>query len=235
MKTLTTLLIPLVLTNCIFFDDEPSPVTDDVSVGVPVDMEGYEYPTVQIGNQLWMAENLKTTKYRNGDDIETTQFLHEDIEDAYMPNYQWAYSGNENFVEEYGRLYTWYVAVDPREVCPEGWKLPNNDDWTILANYLGGVDVAGNALKETGITHWHPQNEYATNESGFTAIPAGYRKPDGEFRAIGYRTRWWSSTDTQSDNGWRFGVDYDSQGVSFNSKYAKSAAYSIRCMRYVDY
>ena len=228
MKYLTFLIILLPLSNCQIDDDRPNPLISKT----PVDFEGYEYPTVQIGNQVWMAENLKTSKYQNGDEIATTSDLHVDLAGWTNPKYQWSYLGIENYIADYGRLYTWYAIMDPRGVCPEGWQIPNNQDWINLAEYLGGEDIAGNALKEIGSTYWHPPNEGATNETGFSAIPAGYRKLNGEFGAIGYRARWWSSTESPPINAWRFGVAYDRRSATLNDLYSKAGGYSVRCLRY---
>lgn len=197
----------------------------------PIDYEGYEYDIVHIGTQIWMAENLKTSKYRNGDDIETTSDLYVDLTGFANLKYQWSYAGNENYISDYGRLYTWYSIMDPRGVCPEGWKIPNNEDWIILTNYLGGEDIAGDALKEIGITHWYPPNTNASNETGFTAIPAGYRKANGEFRAIGYHARWWSSSESSFMNAYRFGVRNDRSSTSLNADYSKVVGYSVRCLK----
>ena len=118
------------------------------------DIDGNTYKTVKIGKQHWMAENLKTTRYQNGDLIGTTTSLAIDISNESNPKYQWAYEGNESFVESYGRLYTWYAATDERNVCPKTWHIPSDEEWSILTSYLGGASVAGGKLKETGTKHW---------------------------------------------------------------------------------
>lgn len=100
------------------------------------DIDGNAYRTITIGTQVWMAENLKTTRYRNGDLIETTTPATLDIEGERTPEYQWAYDGNESNVATYGRLYTWYVATDSRNVCPTGWHVPSDDEWIVLTDYL---------------------------------------------------------------------------------------------------
>jgi uncharacterized protein (TIGR02145 family) len=145
------------------------------------DIDGNVYKTVTIGTQVWMGENLKTTKYRNGDLIRTTIPATKGIESEPTAKYQWAYDGNESNVATYGRLYTWYAVTDKRNVCPTGWHVPTDIEWTTLTTYLGGVRVAGGKLKETGTTHWQYPNTGATNETGFTALPSGYRDSDGTY------------------------------------------------------
>jgi uncharacterized protein (TIGR02145 family) len=125
------------------------------------------YKTVKIGTQVWMAENLRTTKYRNGDFIGTTTPATLDISGESTPKYQWAYDGIESNVASYGRLYTWYAITDSRKVCPAGWHVPNSSEWNTLFAYLGGKRVAGGKMKETGSSHWLSPNTGATNETGW--------------------------------------------------------------------
>jgi len=160
--SLTTATCLILLINC--QKDDDNTVTD---------VDGNVYHTVEIGTQVWMVENLKTTKYRNGDLIGTTTPATLDISSEATPKYQWAFEGNESNVNTYGRLYTWWAVTDIRGVCPTGWHVPTEDDWITLTTYLGGEDVAGGKLKEAGTTHWWAPNEGATNSSGFTALP-GY-------------------------------------------------------------
>jgi uncharacterized protein (TIGR02145 family) len=157
------------------------------------DIDGNVYSTVTIGTQVWMGENLRVTKYRNGDLIGTTDPATLDISAESTPKYQWAYNGNESNVATYGRLYTWYTVNDSRNICPTGWHIPSFDEWKILRDYLGGENVAGGKLKETGTSHWYSPNEGATNLTGFTALPGG-RKYAGLFEGIGVANLLWSST-----------------------------------------
>src|SRR5664280_630451 len=153
------------------------------TVGANVtDIDGNVYHQIIIGTQTWMVENLKTKRYRNGDVIATTIPSTLDISKEVAPKYQWAYDGDEKNVPDNGRLYTWYVLTDNRNVCPTGWHVSTDAEWTILVNFLGGDTVALGKLKEAGTLHWKNPNT-ATNESGFTALPAGNR-PDN-FEGIG--------------------------------------------------
>ncbi len=205
-------------------ENDPKPLR------LPIDYEGYEYDTIQIGSQVWMSENLKTEFYLNGDIIPTTSNPSIDISGLPDPKYQWAYAGNENFEDIYGRLYTWYVITDPRGICPAGWRVPDNQDWNILVDFLGGSINAGDKLKEIGNTHWHLPNDGATNETGFNALPGGFRRPNGDFMMIGYHGRWWSTTEASIENAWRMGVANDRNETGLYNYY-KSEGFSVRCLK----
>jgi uncharacterized protein (TIGR02145 family) len=194
------------------------------------DVEGNIYNTVTIGNQVWMKENLKTTKYRNGNIIGTTTPATKDVSGESFPKYQWAAGGNESNVSIYGRLYTFSAAIDGRNICPTGWRVPNDAEWTTLTTYLGGASVAGGKLKETGTTHWAFPNSGATNESGFTALPSGYRFFDGIFRPIGLEGYWWSLPETLSLTYIR-SVGTDNSGVARIENAFQQGAFSVRCLR----
>jgi uncharacterized protein (TIGR02145 family) len=159
-----------------------------------IDIDGNGYNIVTIGNQTWMKENLKTTKYCNGDLIGTTTPATLTISGEIAPKYQWAFDGNESNAVTYGRLYTFYAVIDNRKICPTGWHVPTNNEWTILTDYLGGASVAGGKLKETGNAHWASPNTGATNESEFTAIGGGRRLDTGAFIDFSYCGNWWSSS-----------------------------------------
>jgi uncharacterized protein (TIGR02145 family) len=193
------------------------------------DIDGNIYNTVNIGTQVWMSENLKTTKYRNGELIGTTTPATKDIFGESTPKYQWAYGGNESNVATYGRLYTWYAVTDSRNVCPTGWHLSSEAEWLTVVDYLGGEDVAGDKMKEAGTTHWKSPNVGATNESGFSALPGGYRGYDNEFGDIGNFGIWWSSTEADND-AWCYQIGYDYSGIYFCNA-TKKVGFSVRCLR----
>lgn len=155
------------------------------------DVDGNIYKTVEIGTQVWMAENLKTTKYNDGSNIQH-------IED----NAQWEntssgaycnYSNDEATGSVYGKLYNYY-AVETNKLCPAGWHVPSQDEWIVLKEYLGGDQVAGGKMREPGTSHWLETNENVTNESGFTALPSGQRFPDGRSWNMNIGGYWWSTT-----------------------------------------
>ncbi|MBX2942092.1 MAG: hypothetical protein KF860_07085 [Cyclobacteriaceae bacterium] len=166
-----------------------------------VDGDGNIYTTVAIGTQVWLQQNLKTTKYNNGDPIGTTDPVYLNIDTETSPKYQWAYSGEESNVTTNGLLYTWYAVTDSRGVCPSGWHLPTSNEWEALIAYLGTSAVAGGKLKEEGTTHWGEPNTGATNESGFTALPSGYRARHGNYYQKNTTGNFWSATETNIGNG----------------------------------
>jgi len=157
------------------------------------DIDGNEYNTVNIGAQVWMKENLKTTHYRNGDSIGTTYPATLNYSGISSPKYQWAYNGKDSLAAIYGRLYTWYAATDNRKVCPVGWHVPTKNEFVALDNYLGGASVAKGKLKETGNEHWNSPNSDATDAVGFTGLPGGSHWPTGEFVDMGIAGHYWAS------------------------------------------
>ena len=177
-----------------------------------------------------MVENLKTTKYRNGDLIGTTTPDTLDITSEPTPKYQWPPNGDESNVATYGRLYTWYAIADPRNVCPSGWHIPSMEEWETLKSFLGGDDIAGGKLKETGTTHWLSPNTGATNETGFTALPSGYRGISfGGFGTISY---WWTSTTVQGLDWTAVSAGTNNEGTSLilETNY-KNSGWSVRCIK----
>jgi uncharacterized protein (TIGR02145 family) len=193
------------------------------------DADGYIYKTVTIGTQIWMAENLKTTKYNDG---------------AAIPNvtsgttwaglttgaYCWYLNDETAFKNTYGALYNWY-AVNTGKLCPTGWHVPSYDEWGVLDSAAGYGQVAGGNLKETGEIHWMTPNNGATNETGFTALPGGFRYHDGTFDWMGYHSFWWTATEYNSTIALdAFIVNYDNYlGFSFSDK--KECGMSVRCIK----
>jgi uncharacterized protein (TIGR02145 family) len=193
------------------------------------DGDNINYPVVEIGTQIWMAENLKTTRYRNGDLIGTTTPATKDISGESTPKYQWPVGGTEDNVATYGRLYTWYAVTDGLNVCPTGWHVPIYAEWTMLTSYLGGEDNAGGKLKETGTNHWNSPNTGANNEYGFTALPGGTRGYNGTFNDIGKRMYGCSSTDDINGLALVAGMSEGGSNV-FTSAALKSTGFSVRCL-----
>src|SRR4030042_3006216 len=146
------------------------------------DIDGNVYRTVKIGTQVWMAENLKVTHYRNGDAV---PIIKDEAEwRAVMFKETGAYcnyKNDEKFVKTYGRLYNWYVVSDQRNIAPEGWHIPTKAEWKMLADNLGDPDIAGGNMKEKGTVHWDTPNEGAKDLMKFTALAAGDRSNDGFF------------------------------------------------------
>ncbi|MEK6678734.1 MAG: fibrobacter succinogenes major paralogous domain-containing protein [Nitrospirota bacterium] len=195
------------------------------------DIDGNVYNTVTIGTQEWMKENLKVTKYRNGDAIPTTT---SSIPNDSTSKYQWAYNNDESNVPVYGRLYTWYAVMDNSNsrggVCPTGWHVPTDPEWTTLTTYLGGEDVAGGKMKEAGTAHWSSSSTSDDNSSGFTALPGGFRYGNGAFSNISLSGFWWSATEINAALAWSRHLFYSNTNASrsHNSKYD---GFSVRCVR----
>ena len=201
--------------------------------------DGKVYQTVVIGTQEWMAENLAylPSVVGPGTESESTPYY-----------YVYGYDGTNvtdakatsNYTT-YGVLYNWPAAMagsassnaNPsgvQGVCPAGWHLPSDAEWTELTDYLGGESGAGGKLKETGTTHWASPNTGATNETGFTALPGGARNDGGTFDYIGDGGYWWSATEDNATNAWYRYVNYNDSGV-YRFNYNKEVGFSVRCLR----
>lgn len=191
------------------------------------DNDGNNYTTVQIGTQVWMAENLKTTKYRNGDAIPnvTDQMAWFNLTTGAYCN-----SNNDlNLWTTYGRLYNWYAVNDSRNMSPTGWHVPTDNEWSILTAYLGGASYSYKLI-ETGTTHWLAPNTDATNETGFTGLPGGYRDSGGIFISIGVEADWWSSTEQGVGAAWARRIFNNSLSLGSLST-SKRNGYSVRCIQ----
>ncbi len=193
------------------------------------DIDGNNYLVVKIGNQVWMAENLRTTKFSNGDVIPTTTPVNLNISNESSPIYQWVYNGSEELLLKNGRLYTWFTATDSRNVCPTGWHVATDNDWLTLGSSLGDLNVAGGKLKESGNMNWIGANVDATNSSGFTALPSGSRNLDN-FDYLGSNTYFWTNGQYDSEIGyhWRLSTNNGELSQSTGHKYQ---GYSIRCLK----
>ena len=154
-------------------------------LGIVNDIDGNSYHSVIIGTQVWMVENLKTTKFRNGDPIPY-------FTQSYDRGYCW-YNDDIANKDPYGAIYNYYTATDIRGICPLGWHVPSIAEWTTLINYLGGNSIAGGKLKEAGTAHWLSPNTGATNESGFTALPGGAKDCSSNFVLMGTQCKFWTS------------------------------------------
>lgn len=192
------------------------------------DTDGNEYQTTMIGTQEWMIENLKVTHYRNGDSI-ATGYTNSEWPGLSTGAYA-VYADNESNTDPYGYLYNWYAVDDNRSIAPSGWHVPTDDEWQTLINYLGGSSVAGGKLKEAGTTHWNNPNTGATNESGFTALPGGYRFNNGYYNYLGNYGDFWSSTENYSSDAWYRELNYYGSSATRNYYY-KEGGFSIRCVR----
>jgi uncharacterized protein (TIGR02145 family) len=196
--------------------------------GTIKDIDGNVYKTVKIGNQVWMAENLKTTHYRDGSPITELELKIPWGGTGEGKAGAWCYYQSDMANNPtYGKLYNWYAVTDRNHLCPTGWHVPSDSEWTVLTDYLGGDTVAGGKMKAT--TLWDKPNTGADNSSGFMALPAGYRDFDGTFTNLGYIANFWSSTENNSNNAWARYLYCNSSNM-YSFKYHKEYGLSIRCI-----
>ena len=211
-------------------------------IGQMIDQDGNTYPTVVIGGQEWMAQNLKTTTYRNKNPI--TLIGNDTVGDTAWSNANFgAYAILDTTgtgypfydQDKFGNLYNWYAVNDSRHLCPEGWHVPTVDDWTILTDFLGGSNEAGGKMKSTGtiesaIGLWYEPNLGAINSSGFTGLPGGYRRIIGIFNDIGEVGWYWSSTEWSNSESYVHFLLWVSSFAQ-NQPIDKRHGCSIRCVR----
>jgi len=192
------------------------------------DASGYNYSVVKIGSQTWMAENLRTTKFFNGDDI--INLTNNTDWGMYSISSWCSYNNDATNGTNPGKLYNWYAVADSRNIAPTGWHVATDDEWTMLTSSLGGESVSGGKLKETGLNHWETPNTSATNETGFTALPEGYRLTSGEFDNLGINGNWWSVTENGTNYAWYRYMLNGSPSV-IRDYYNKNSGFSVRCVR----
>lgn len=218
------------------------PTIEETTSGTFIDSrDGNEYNWVQIGDQVWMAENLAY--------LPSVNMVADGSEDAAGSYYYvYGYDGTnvadakatDNYAT-YGVLYNWTAAMNGEAssttnpsgiqgVCPAGWHLPSDAEWTELIDYLGGTSVAGGKLKETGTTHWASPNTGATNETGFTALPGGYRINYGAFGYIGLSGYWWSASEYNATLAWFRGL-YSNLSNVYRDYHYTEVGFSVRCVR----
>jgi len=194
------------------------------------DYEGNYYTTVSIGTQVWMKENLRSTKYNDGTPIPN------ETEGAAWgalstPAYCWYGNDAITYKTTYGALYNWFT-VNTGKLCPINWHVPSDSEWTILTTFLGGESVSGGKLKEAGSTHWSSPNTGASNDSGFTGLPGGNRWGNGPFDGIGTLAYWWSSTEVTTLSAWYRQVYYNTVNIDrLNFNPVERSGFSVRCVK----
>jgi uncharacterized protein (TIGR02145 family) len=192
------------------------------------DYDGNVYTTVEICDQTWMVENLKTTKYNDGTPI--SNITDNNVWMGFTDGaYCWLFNNESTYKDTYGALYNWY-AIASGKLAPIGWHVPSDEELTVLTDCCGGeVDAAG-PLKEAGTAHWFEPNVAATNESGWTALPGGWRNSvNGCFGGTAHG-HWWSTTESSATNAWFREMYWSSQSV-FRYDYDKRAGFSVRCVK----
>jgi len=226
-------LVVVIYTSC----DKKSTTEAEPDPKTVTDIDGNVYNTIRIGNQLWTMENLKVTRYRNGDPIFNLTD-NNTLEDP-SAGALCAYDNDTNNVAIYGYLYNGFAVEDSRNLAPKGWHVPTDEEWKVLEMHLGmsqsvvdekdyrGTDEGGQ-LKETGTVHWNSPNTGATNESKFSALPGGYRYDyDGAFGGLNTNAGFWNSTEENSTHlGYRY-LAYD-RSNNLRSTRDKACWFSVR-------
>jgi uncharacterized protein (TIGR02145 family) len=233
MKNLVYLILSVFFLSCA---TEEQLITN----GTVIDIEGNEYPTVIINGQEWMAENLRTATYNNGDPIPNITDFNQWSE---LATGAWVYYNNDSIYETpHGKLYNWYAATDSRNSCPTGWHIPSTAEWRNLIEFLGSDgspnwfsnNVAGGKMKSTGLQYWNTPNSGASNESGFSGHGSGTRRclDNADFFGIRNFCWWWSIDVAGNGNGmiWNYNLMYDEIGAVEGVLNAKDGI-SIRCVK----
>lgn len=227
MKT-TLLFLSVFLSVNLFGQTQGTGVTD---------IDGNSYETVIIGNQEWMAENLKTSSYSNGESI--LNIPDSDTSNYYDFSYQtitsgaWTYyKGNYLYENPYGKLYNWYAVEDARNLCPAGWDIPTSEQVNQLYEYLGGESIAGGKMKSEGLEHWNYPNTGASNSSGFSALPGGQLGNDGFYCCEGSFAAFWTSSQDEFDFLFAscFGLNWNTEEI-ITAVLTKQYLFSIRCLK----
>jgi uncharacterized protein (TIGR02145 family) len=212
------LIIPGISSANPIMNQPEAPVTD---------IDGNVYQTVRIGTQVWMKENLKVSKYRNGNSIQsglTDNQWNNVVSGAYA-----MYDNDPSNNSLHGNLYNWYAVADPRGLCPIGWRIADDTDYSILENGLGG-NQACSRLKAISIL-WSNLNQQSSNLSGFSLLPSGYRSSTGQYNAMGWESFLWSLSDYSSENAWARYVNYACDVQSTRMGTDKHYGFSVRCIK----
>lgn len=220
MKKLLIILM-ILLINLLFSKAQNKEIVKDI--------DGNEYHTIKIGNQIWMSENLKTTKYRNGESIPNVSDYKQWsklTEGAYC-----FYGNDENNANIYGNLYNWHAIMDSRNIAPQGWHVPTDAEWRTLNKHIRGK---GN-MKKLGIQYWYHE---AKKESGFSALPGGFRVSDGEFAGKNFGASWWTSSSKNIIlskknlfKAWRRYLTYNKKRLSWRTTDDMVMGNSVRCVK----
>ena len=200
-----------------------------LTYGTVTDIDGNIYKTITIGTQTWMAENLRTIHYRNGEII--PEVIDNSAWNALTSGAYCNYNNtrNNDSIAIFGRLYNFYAASDSRNVAPAGWHVPSQTEWTTLITYLGGPSIAGDKLKETFTIHWNSSSA-GTNESGFTALPGGFRNSFFLFFGIGEIGTWWGTT-ANTNTAFSEMLLSNSGSVQGSQSVTLDIGFSIRCIK----
>lgn len=184
-----------------------------------------------IGNQIWMQHNLNVETFHNGDPIPEMKTDDEWAKAGSEKTPAWCYYGNNpDNGNVYGKLYNWYAVTDPRGIAPNGWHVPTSKEWSELSKYLGGEDTMGDKMKSTDVQYWvNPENK-ATDKSGFSGLPGGYRYYLGMFANIGSNGNWWFASELDNFSAYFMYLISNDGKAHFHHNYKKNG-YSLRCIK----
>lgn len=224
MLCVISFCLSLLFQACSKEDSDTTPPPQD---NIVKDIDGNIYHSIEIGTQVWMSENLKTTKYKDGTSI---PFVSDDSQWAGLSTSAYCWYGNQlvNASSDYGALYNYY-AVATDMLCPEGWHVPSSSEWNILYDFVG-ADGAGGKLKQTGTSNWLSPNTGATDEFAFSALPGGTRiANNGLFKYFNTEGNWWTSSGSSNNGSLRW-ISFDSDDL-LSSTSSKRNGYSVRCLK----
>lgn len=195
------------------------------------------FSQVKIGEQVWMSANLDVDRFRNGDPIPEARTPEEWRQAERNRQPAWCYCASDpGNRAKYGKFYNWYAVHDPRGLAPKGWRVPSNEDWDKLNNFLGGNSVSGGKLR--AMSDWISGGPASSNSSGFSAYPPGFRTPGGTCEYWGFVAYWWTSTVDAEYGAWYAAVSYDNNNLNCSpvggggpDTYEKGTGYSVRCIR----
>ena len=231
MKKRPLIVIRLFIISVLFITLATSCKKDNDDTETVTDIDGNVYNTVTIGTQVWMKENLRTTKFNDGQAIPLvtggSQWTN-----LTTPAFCWQDNNESTYKNTYGALYNWWT-VNTGKLCPEGWHVPSKTELSDLVSFLGGEDIAGGKLKEKGTSHWLTPNEGATNSSGFSGLPGGWRYGQGgNFTPVGYEGDFWTSTvdNLPGEAAWYLFLQYDDDAAYIDTQYMRDG-YSVRCIK----
>jgi uncharacterized protein (TIGR02145 family) len=219
-NTLILVALVILVISCKKKNDKPLILVTDI--------EGNTYKTVKIDTQVWMAENLRTTRYNDGTEIPLVTNT-EAWGNLTTPGYCWYNNDEVAYKDPYGALYNGHT-VSTGKLCPTGWHVPTQEEWQRLRVFLNDTITGGGKMKEAGTTHWLTPNKGADNSSGFTALGAGIRYFEGSFSSVLYYTSIWSSTEIGSNDEWYLSLYFGDAIVKINHR-SKKHGFSVRCVK----
>jgi uncharacterized protein (TIGR02145 family) len=212
-------IFTLFYTGCKKDSKLPDPVTDT---------EGNTYKTIKIGDQLWMSENLRTTRFNDGTDIPLTKD-DEAWRNLTMAGYCWYNNDEATYKDPYGAIYNGFTVASGK-LCPTGWHVPVIDEWRALRDFLGDSIKAGGKIKESGTAHWLSPNKGADNRTGFTALPAGIRYFEGTFASVLSFSGMWSASGVSDEEQWYVALFY-AEAEFITDHRNKKYGLSVRCLK----